>query len=132
MTKSFKERLEAIEKRINAKPGAGTFRILQISGGLPGPVNFAYAGTHRWDRAEGEDFEAFVQRSAYAALEAGEMVMNVGGLPRSDEMARFKTSDGGFDFEAWWQTVAPFYPDVPDPEPAGYRRPSPVMRAIDR
>ncbi len=36
---------KAIEERISAKPGAaGTFRILQITGGLPGPINFAYAG----------------------------------------------------------------------------------------
>jgi hypothetical protein len=116
MTKSFKERIAAIEKRISAKPGAGTFRILLITGGLPGPINFSYAGTHRWDRADGEEFEAFVQRSALAAFEAGEMAMNVGGLPRGDEMARFVT------FEDWWQTVAPFYPEVPDEEEAGYVR----------
>jgi hypothetical protein len=124
MTKSFKERLKAIEARLRKKPGAGTFSILEISGGLPGPINFAYAGSHRWDRADDEEFDAFVQRSALAAFEAGEMALNVGGLPRSDEMARFKTSDGGFDFAAWWETVAPFYPDVPPEEPAGYRRSS--------
>jgi Tfp pilus assembly protein PilX len=28
-----------------------------------------------------EDFDPFIQRSADAALEAGEMAMNVGGLP---------------------------------------------------
>jgi hypothetical protein len=130
MTKDFKARLKAIEQRINAKPSAGTFRILLITGCLPGPINFAYAGTHRWDRADGEDFDAFVQRSAYAAFEAGEMAMNVGGLPRDDELARFATSDGGFAFDDWWETVAPYYPEVPDPEPVGYRRPTPVMRAI--
>jgi hypothetical protein len=116
MTKDFKARLEAIEQRMNTKPATGTFRILLITGGLPGPINFAYAGAHRWDRAEGEDFDAFVQRSAYAAFEAGEMAINVGGLPRGDEMARFAT------FEDWWQTVAPFYPEVPDEEPAGFVR----------
>jgi hypothetical protein len=130
MTKDFKARLEAIEQRINTKPGASTFRILLITGGLPGPINFAYAGTHRWDRADDEDFDAFVQRSAYAAVEAGEMQLNIGGLPRGDEMARFATSDGGFDFDAWWATVAAHYPEVPDPEPVGYRRPSPVQRAL--
>ena len=132
MTKSFEERLRGIEARLRKKPGAGVFSILEITGGLPGPINFAYAGLHRWERGDGEDFDAFVQRAAYAALEAGEMAMNVGGLPRSDEMARFKTSDGGFDFEAWWATVAPYYPEVPDPEPAGYRHPPPGLRAIDR
>jgi hypothetical protein len=116
MAKSFKERIATIEKWISAKPGAGTFRILLITGGLPGPINFAYAGTHRWDRGDGEEFETFVQRSALAAFEAGEMAMNVGGLPRGDEMARFAT------FEDWWQTVAPFYPEVPDEEEAGYVR----------
>ena len=122
--KSFKERLKAIEARMRKKAGGGTFRILEISGGLPGPIGFAYAGTHRWERTEGEGFEAFVLRSADAALAAGETALNVGGLPRSDEYAKFATSDGGFDFEAWWATVAPFYPDVPPEEPAGYRRPS--------
>jgi hypothetical protein len=124
--RNFSDRLKAIEARMNAKPGAGTFRILEISGGLPGPINFAYAGTLRWERAEGEDFEAFVQRGAYAAREAGEMALNVGGLPRSDELAKFAT------FEEWWTTVAPFYSDVPDCEPVGYQRPSPAMRAMDR
>jgi hypothetical protein len=122
VTKSFEERLRAIEDRLRKKPGAGFFCILQISGCLPGPINFAYAGSHRWDRAEGEDFEDFVKRSAYAALEAGQMTMNVGGLPRGDEYAKFKTPDGGFDFDAWWETVAPYYPEVPDEELAGYVR----------
>jgi hypothetical protein len=123
MTRSFKERLEAIEQRTNAKPGAGTFRIMQITGGLSGPINFAYAGSHRWDRAEGEDFEAFVQRSTYAAFEAGEMAMTVGGLPRGNEQAKFRKPDGEFDFEAWWATVAPYYPEVPpEEEPTGFAR----------
>jgi hypothetical protein len=122
MTGSFKERLEAIERQLRRKPGAGMFTILEITGGLPGPISFAYAGGHRWDRAEGEDFDAFVRRSADAALEAGEMAMNVGGLPRGDEGAKFRKPDGEFDFEAWWATVAPYYPEVPDEESAGFVR----------
>jgi hypothetical protein len=122
MTKNFNERLKAIEQRINARPGAGIFRILRITGGLPGPINFAYAGEHRWDRDDGEEFEAFVRRSADAAIAAGEMAINVGGLPRGDEFDRFKTAAGEFDFEAWWATVAPYYPEVPDCEPDGYVR----------
>jgi hypothetical protein len=59
------------------------------------------------------------------------MAMNVGGLPRSDEYAKFETSDGGFDFEAWWATVAPYYSDVPPEEPAGYQRPSRLSRMVD-
>jgi hypothetical protein len=133
VTKSFKERIEAIERRIRAKPGAGTFVILEITGGLPGPVSFAYAGQHRWERTEGEDLDAFVRRSADAALEAEQMALNVGGLPLSDEYAKYRKPDGEFDFDRWWQEVAaPHYPEVPDPEPLGYRHPSPVLRAIDR
>ena len=37
-------------------------------------------------------------------------------------MARFAT------FEDWWQTVAPFYPEVPDEEPAGFVRRAPKSR----
>jgi hypothetical protein len=131
--KSFKERLEAIEARMRTKPGAGTFVILEITGGLPGPINFAYAGGQRWDRADGEDFNAFVRRAADAALEAGQMAVNVGGLPRGGEYEKYRKPDGEFDFERWWQEVAaPHYPEVPDPEPEGDRHPSPVQRAIDR
>ena len=86
------------------------------TGGLPGPINHAYAGNHRWDRAEGEELESFVQRSAYAGIEAGEMALNVGGLPRGDELDKFAT------FEDWWASIAEHYPEVPDPEPAGYQR----------
>ena len=129
---SLGERLDAIERQLRQRPGAGMFTILEISGGLPGPINFAYAGSQRWDRAEGEDFDAFVRRSADAAFEAGQMSLIVGGLSKGDECSKYRKPDGEFDFEAWWSTVAaPYYPEVPDPEPAGYRRPSsPVMSAI--
>jgi hypothetical protein len=133
MTKNFKERLEAIEARLRTKPGAGMFSILEVTGCLPGPINFAYAGLHRWDRAEGEGFEAFVRRAADAAIESGQMALNVGGLPRSDEYAKYRKPDGEFDFERWWQEVAaPYYPEVPPEEPAGYRPPSPGLRPIER
>jgi hypothetical protein len=123
MTKRFNERMKAIEAQMRKTPGAGTFAILQISGCLPGPVNFAYAGSHRFDRAEGEDFEAFVLRSALAAFKAGEMSIIVGGLPRSDEYAKYRRADGEFDFDRWWsEVVAPHYPDVPPEEPAGFQR----------
>jgi hypothetical protein len=125
MTKNFNERLAAIEARMRKKPGGGGFTILEITGGLPVPISFAYAGSHRWDRAEGEDYEAFVQRSALAAFKAGEMSVNVGGLPRSDEYAKYYKPDGEFDFDRWWQEVAaPHYPDVPPEEASGYQRPS--------
>jgi hypothetical protein len=123
-TKSFRDRLDAIERQLNAKPGGGAFHILQISGCLPGPVNHAYAGPHRWDRAEGEEHEAFARRAAQAAVEAGEMEMVLGGLPGRDEVAKFWKPDGEFDFDAWWATIAPYYPEVPPEEPAGYVRPA--------
>ena len=125
MTKSFNERMKAIEARLRKKPGAGTFRILEIGGGLPGPPRFAYAGSDRWDRADGEELDAFVLRSAIAAFKAGELTLNIGGLPRTNEFAEYRKADGEFDFERWWQEVAaPFYPDVPPEQPSGYRRPS--------
>jgi hypothetical protein len=133
MTESFRKRLDAIERQMRQKPGAGQFVIWEITGCLPGPINYAYSAGHRWDRAEGEEFDTFVRRAADAAIEAGQMALNVGGLPRSDEYAKYRKPDGEFDFERWWQEVAaPHYPEVPDPEPEGYRHPSPVQRAIDR
>jgi hypothetical protein len=134
VTKSFKERLEAIERMMRARPGAGMFTILEISGGLPCPVSHAYNGDMRWDRADGEDMDAFIRRSADAAIEAGQMSLNVGGLPRGDEYAKYRKPDGEFDFEAWWQAeAAPTYSDVPPCEEIGYRRPSsPVTSLLDR
>jgi hypothetical protein len=125
VTKSFRERLDAIERQLRQKPGAGMFTILEISGGLPGPVNYARAGDHSWERADGEEFEAFVQRAALAAFNDGQMGIVVGGLPRADEYQQYRLADGSFDFDRWWQEVAaPHYPEVPNPEPVGYRRPS--------
>jgi len=109
------------------------FMILEVTGGLPGPVNFAYSGGMRWDRAEGEEIEAFIRRAAVAAIEAGQMSLNVGGLPRSDEYEKYRKPDGEFDFDRWWQEVAaPHYPEVPDPEPQGYQHPTPGLRTMDR
>jgi hypothetical protein len=133
MTKSFRQRLDEIEQQLRRTPGAGMFSILQVAGCLPGPLSYAYSGDMRWERAEGEDTEAFIRRAADAAIEANQMSLNVGGLPRGDEYAQYLKPDGEFDFDRWWQEVAaPHYPEVPDPEPVGYRRPSPGLRAIER
>jgi hypothetical protein len=133
MNESFRKRIEAIERQMRRKPGAGQFVILEVGGGLPGPLSYAYSDGLRWDRPDGEDMEAFVRRAAVAAIKAGQMSLVIGGLPRSDEFERYRKPDGEFDFERWWQEVAaPHYPEVPDPEPEGYRHPSPVQRAIDR
>ncbi len=59
------------------------------------------------EAADGEELEAFIERTAQAALAAGEASLNVGGLPRSDELAKFA------NFEEWWATIAPHYDDVP-------------------
>ncbi|MET4801413.1 hypothetical protein [Bradyrhizobium sp. LB11.1] len=110
----IEKRLAAIERKLNmrlAPDGKPPFRILLIEGGLPGPINFAYAGETRWERDDSEELEAFVQRTAQAALAAGEARLNVGGLPRSDELERFGS------FEEWWATIAPHYSDVPPVEP---------------
>jgi hypothetical protein len=133
---SFKERLRAIEAQLRRQPGAAVFTILEIGGGLPCPVNFAYSGDMRWDRAADEEMDTFIRRSADAAIEAGMMSLVVGGLPKGDEYSKYNKPDGEFDFDAWWEAeCAPTYSEVPPCEPIGsYRRPtSPVMTAaLDR
>ena len=109
----LEKRIATIERRLNmAHPSSAAqpFRILRIEGGLPGPINWAYAGAARWERDDGEELEAFIERTALAALAAGEPSLNIGGLPRSDELAEFES------FEAWWATIAPHYSDVPPEE----------------
>jgi hypothetical protein len=114
--RDFQRRLAAVERKLNGD-GNGTnppFRILRIEGGLPGPINWSYAGQHQWKREPAEELEAFVERTAQAARAAGETSLIVGGLPRSDELDEFKT------FEEWWATIAPDYPDVPPEEAPGF------------
>jgi hypothetical protein len=115
MTKDFKARLTAIENRLRTKPGAAGFRILQITGGV-GEIRWAYAGQHKWQRMADESLEAFTERTAHAAFEAGELQLNVGGLPGEDEMAQFAT------FEDWFAYVQPDYSEIPPEEPAGFVR----------
>lgn len=112
----FEKRLRAIEDKINAKPGAnGKLYILLIEGGV-GEIRWSYAGAHRWQREDAEELEAFIVRSAEAAKAAGELSLNIGGLPRSDEMAGFP------DFESWFAYVQPNYSEVPPAEAAGFTR----------
>ncbi|OKO81930.1 hypothetical protein AC629_24865 [Bradyrhizobium sp. NAS80.1] len=114
-TARIKALLAKIERLLNAKrrPTDKVFRTLFVEGGLPGPINWAYAGTLRWKREPDEDLEAFARRAAAAAYAAGEMALTVGGLPRGDELAEFET------FEEWWSTIAPHYSDVPPEESRG-------------
>lgn len=110
--RDFERRLAAVERKLNAKrhPTGKAFRILLVQGGLPGPINWAYAGTLTWRREADEDLGAFAKRAAEAASAAGEMALTVGGLPQGDELAGFES------FDAWWQTIAPHYSDVPPEE----------------
>jgi hypothetical protein len=119
MSSDFKRRIAAIEKRMNAtNPQHPPFRILLIEGGMPGPINWAYAGQRRWKRESEETLEQFTERSVLAAKEAGETSLIVGGLPRSDELDEFAT------FEEWWATIAPHYSDVPPEEERGWTPPA--------
>ena len=115
MTKCFRDRLKAIEDRLRTKPGAGTFRILEITGGA-GEIRWAYAGQLKWQRMTDESLEAFTERTAHAAVEAGLMDLIVGGLPGDDEMSQFIT------FEEWFAYMQPNYSEVPPEEPPGYTR----------
>ncbi|TCU75299.1 hypothetical protein EDE08_103519 [Bradyrhizobium sp. R2.2-H] len=117
MTKKIEARLAAVQRKLNAKhhPTDNTFRILIVHGGLPGPIDWAYGGAHRWRREPGEELEAFTERAAAAAIGVGERALNVGGLPRSDELAGFSS------FEEWWSTIAPHYDDVPPEQARGSR-----------
>jgi hypothetical protein len=63
-----------------------------------------------------ESLEAFTERTAHAAFEAGEMKLKVGGLPGADEMSQFST------FEEWFAYMQPNYSEVPPEEGPGYTR----------
>jgi hypothetical protein len=113
---SLEKRIAAIERKLNATrhPTDGAFRILVIEGGV-GEIRWSYAGALKWKREPEETLENFTERSAAAAIAAGETSLVVGGLPRGeDEMAGFA------DFEAWFQHVQPNYSDVPPEEAPGY------------
>jgi hypothetical protein len=115
MTKSFKERLKAIEDRLRKKSGAGTFSILEVSG-CAGEIRWAYAGQLKWQRMDKETLEAFTERTAHAAVEAGEMRLRIGGLPGGDEMSQFAS------FEEWFAYMQPNYSEIPPEAAPGYTR----------
>jgi hypothetical protein len=115
MTKSFEERLKAIEDRLRKKPGAGMFSILEVSG-CAGEIRWAYAGQLKWQRMDEETLEGFTERTAHAAFEAGEMELKVGGLPGADEMSQFST------FEEWFAYMQPNYSEIPPEEAPGFTR----------
>jgi hypothetical protein len=110
----LEKRIAAIEAKIN-RGGNGTpsFEIVLVEGCLPvGPPKWSYAGDHRWQRDPEESLEQFVQRSAEAAMAAGEKLLKVGGLPHDTEW-----HDLYPDFESFWRAeCAPHYSDVPPEE----------------
>ena|ERR1700722_19116514 len=132
---SFSERLKSIEAALRRKPGAAMFQIVEITGGLPGPVNHAQADGLTFDRADGEELEEFIERAAQEALRNGIMRLVVGGLP-TDQTAvvkKYTKPDGEFDFERWWTEVGGVdYPEVPPCQEIGYRPPqSEIARRLD-
>jgi hypothetical protein len=133
--KSFEERLRAIEAALRRKPGAGAFTILEIIGALPGAVSHASAGPLRFDRADGEEYPAFVERCAQAAYSAGIMLLTIGGLPDSESAIcqKYTLANGEFDFPRWWDEVGGVgYSEIP-PVTENYRRPtSTVTSLLDR
>jgi hypothetical protein len=84
-------------------------RIVIVEGGL-GEILWSYAGELKWRREPGEEMDAFVERSASAARNAGELNLLVGGLGGPEEMEEFP------DFESWFAAVQPDYSDVPPVE----------------
>src|SRR5258706_10364677 len=101
----LEKRIAEIERRLSAKHSSA-FRILLVTGGLPGGPAMAHAGAHKWYRERAETLEHFTERAAQAALALSEPSLIVGGLPDSLEEMGFAT------FDEWWNTVAADYPDV--------------------
>jgi hypothetical protein len=88
-TSEITRRLEALERRMNAElpsglPPGGPLRVVVIHGCLPpGIPLWAVAGPYEWMREPGEDLDAFADRAAAAARDAGEQVLVLGGLPQT-------------------------------------------------
>lgn len=82
-------RLDVLERRMNAElpgtlPPSGPLRVVIIHGTLPpGEPLWGTAGSHEWLREPGEDLDAFADRVAAAAREAGERLLVLGGLPQT-------------------------------------------------
>jgi hypothetical protein len=90
MTNELARRLEALERRMNAErisgqlPPESPLRVVVVSGCLPpGEPLWGAAGSHEWLRGPREDLDAFADRAAAAAREAGEPLLVIGGLPRT-------------------------------------------------
>jgi hypothetical protein len=82
-------RLAALEAKMNSseywhgKPG-DPLHVVVVHGCLPpGEPLFATAGALEWIRKSDEELEAFAHRCAQEALEHGERLLVIGGLPAS-------------------------------------------------
>jgi hypothetical protein len=129
-TKEITRRLEALERQMNeerpsgALPPGGPLRVVVVHGCLPpGEPLFAVAGALEWIREPEEDLDAFADRAAAGARDAGEKLLVIGGLPQSQ--AQHEVAQAAH--AAWLLTDD----GVPPCEPSR-GMPSPVQRAIDR
>jgi hypothetical protein len=90
-TNEITRRLEALSRRLNAEqasgplPPGGPMRVVVVFGCLPpGEPLFAGAGEHEWIREwPAEPLDAFADRAVAGARNAGETLLVIGGLPRS-------------------------------------------------
>ena len=129
MTNDLERRLEALQRRLNAdRPSCttagGALLCVVVHGCLPpGVPLFAMAGEHEWLRGTDEDLDAFADRAAAGAREAGEQRLVLGGLPRSQ--AQHEVAQAAH--AAWLLTD-----DGVPPMEESRGLPSPVQRAIER
>jgi hypothetical protein len=131
MTNDLARRLEALQRRMNEErpagplPPGGPLRVVVVHGCLPpGLPLFAVAGEFEWIRGQAEDLDAFADRAAAAARDAGETLLVIGGLPRSQAQQDVAQAAHA----AWLLTDD----SVPPCEPSRGASVSEVRRAIER
>jgi hypothetical protein len=130
VTKSFEERLRAIEARLNrrdaARPGGPMVTLFSYGGLMPEPIIATTDNGGEWFRDyPNEELEAFADRCGKEATEMGAQRMLITSMPQGDRQREVASAAHKIYMDL-------YYPEVPDPEPEGYRRPSPVQRAIER
>jgi hypothetical protein len=122
----LERRLRAIEKKLNMRyaggPGGPMVTLYFYGGLLPEPIIATTDNGGEWFRNYPD--ESLEARCGKEASEMGAQRMLINSMPddgeRQCEVAR----------AAHKIYLDRFYPEVPAEEPIGYRRPSPVMRAI--
>jgi hypothetical protein len=77
MPSKLEGRVAALERNQNS----GTPQVVIIRGGhVPGDPTYGEAGSLRFERTEGESFQAFEVRAVAEAKTAGERLVIIGGL----------------------------------------------------